>query len=118
MKLSVKVFLVIILVLCIFKMPYGYYQFARIATCAGFLWLAYSYSKQPLLLLPCIGVAILVNPVIKVYFNRRTWNNIDVAIAILLAIWIIVDLVSLLYGKSKEKRANPKALQRESEDRY
>ncbi len=91
---SVKIILSILLLLCLAPMPYGYYQFVRIAACVGFLWLAYSYSKQPLLLLPCIGIAILVNPVIKVYFNRHTWNEIDIAIAILLVIWIIIDLVN------------------------
>ena len=97
LSLLIRVGLSFILLVCLFGMPYGYYQFVRLATCAGFIWLAYCYSKNALLLLPCIGAALLFNPIIKVVFNRDTWHVIDLIIAGLLGIWVIVDLVSLRY---------------------
>ena len=85
-------------------MPYGYYQFVRLATCVGFAWLAYSYSKQPLLVILCIGIALLFNPVIIVHFDRGKWQAIDLITAGGLILWIIIDLVTLNNGKSRKER--------------
>lgn len=101
MKQLVKIVLAIVLAMCIFKMPYGYYQFVRLSGCIGLIWLTYEYGKS-LLAIPCILSAILLNPIIKIHFDRDTWNIIDVIIAIALVIWVIVDLVSLYHAKRKK----------------
>lgn len=94
MKLFIQVSLVLILIGCLLRMPYGYYQFMRLATCAGFLWLAYSEFKQSghIFTLLYIVLAILFNPVIKVHLDKGTWHVIDVVVAIIILLTILFDL--------------------------
>lgn len=86
-------------------MPYGYYQFVRITAFIGFGWLAYTEyeQKRAAIAIPCILLAVLFNPVIKVYLGREAWQMIDIVVAALLVIWVVADLVSLIYGKSSKK---------------
>lgn len=76
-------------------MPYGYFQFVRLSAFISFLWLANKYKESLYLQVICIGCAILFNPLFKVSFPRKTWNTIDVIIAIGLVIWAIAEFVSL-----------------------
>lgn len=98
MKIAIKVTVSIILLGCLLDMPYGYYQFVRLVTCVGFAWLAYiEYTgKRPVLVIPCILIAVLFNPFIKIYLNRDTWHIIDEIITALLAVWVVVDFVSFI----------------------
>jgi len=89
----VKMSLAIMLVLCVLKMPYGYYQFVRVATCVAACYLAYEERKNTAIMLGCIGVSILFNPIFKVYLNKHTWNIIDVAIGVVLLIWLSYDFI-------------------------
>jgi hypothetical protein len=103
----IKATIAILLLGCLLKMPYGYYQFIRIASCAGFAYLAYVEFKEERIItgLLSLSCAILFNPIFKIYLKRPTWQNIDVIIAILLAIWIVTDLVYLYNGKRQENKA-------------
>ena len=40
-RLVIKIVLSVLLFGCLLKMPYGYFQFVRIAGCIGFIYLAY-----------------------------------------------------------------------------
>ena len=104
MKILIKITLLLLLLNCLAKMPYGYYQFMRIAGCIGFAYLAYVEfeSKRTVIALLNIICAILLNPIIKIHFDRHTWNTIDIIIAIYLLICLIIDLY-LQYGKSNKK---------------
>lgn len=82
-------------------MQYGYFQFVRIASSIGFIWLAYQYKEKPLFLITCIAGAILFNPIFKISFPRKTWNRIDVIIAIGLILWTIIELILLAAEKKK-----------------
>jgi len=64
-------------------------------------YLAYEERKQPALMLGCIGIAILLNPVFKVHFDKHTWNIIDVAIAIALVVWVAIDLAVINRKRNK-----------------
>jgi glucose-6-phosphate-specific signal transduction histidine kinase len=106
-KLSLKLFISALLLGCLFKMPYGYYQFVRIATCIGFIALAYIEYESKIILTALLSAlaAILFNPIAKIYFKKDTWQTIDEVIAIALAVWIITDLIHLYNekrGKEKE----------------
>lgn len=59
---------------------YGYYTLLRIVACAGFAWAAYAaYEKGSAWLPWAFGLlAILFNPVIKVYFPKEVWIIVDV----------------------------------------
>lgn len=95
MKIVIKSIIAILLIGCLLKMPYGYFQFIRIAGCIGFVYLAYTeFEKKNMVTgISCAGIAILLNPIFKIHFTRHLWNTIDVIIAILLIIWVGIDFI-------------------------
>lgn len=106
MNTIIKALLAAILLGCLLKMPYGYYQFVRLAGCAGFAYLAYQEFefKRAFTGILCAIAAILFNPIIKIHFKRQVWNNIDLVLAAGLIIWIVIDLVYLFHGSRKERK--------------
>ncbi len=79
MKL-LKTILALLLLLCLAPMPYGYYQFVRVAAFGVFAILAYERrgdESKVLFTLYLIG-AILFNPIWKVYLGRELWMVADV----------------------------------------
>src|SRR5688572_26125541 len=104
MSIAVKLILAALLIGCWFDMPYGYYQFVRIACTLGFVYLGIkeaSNNNTPAIIF-CFGCAALLNPIIKVHFIRHTWNIIDAIIAGILIIWSIFEM----YGKVSKKETN------------
>ena len=95
MKTIIKLIIACLLFGCLFKMPYGYYQFVRLSCTIGFAWLSYNEfkNKQIITGILCLILGVLFNPIIKVSFSRKLWNDIDVAIGIAFIIWVITDLV-------------------------
>lgn len=77
---TIKTVLAVILFICLFDMPYGYYQFVRIAATAGFAYLAYSANKQNIHneVIPYIVLVMIFQPFAIVHLSRLTWNVIDV----------------------------------------
>src|SRR5476651_1149185 len=93
-----KIIIITLLVGCLFKMPYGYYQFMRIAVCCLFILLAYiEYKKGVIITAVLSGLsAILFNPIAKVYFHKKDWQSIDKGFVIILMIWIIIDVIQIV----------------------
>lgn len=73
----------ILLLLAIGSLPYGYYQFLRLAVCASGAWMAYEFNKSEHFgLMIVFGVVALVfNPVVPVYLDKGTWVLIDLLAA-------------------------------------
>ncbi|MDY3536829.1 hypothetical protein PG275_02280 [Riemerella anatipestifer] len=86
-----KIFLAIILLLCLFDMPYGYYQLVRFIALICFSMLAYQYRNNHTLLVIFISLALLFQPFIKIALGRTLWNIIDVVVAIFLLILLKVE---------------------------
>jgi len=107
-KIIIKLIIVFLLFGCLYKMPYGYYQFVRIVTFLGFIGIAYiEYeSKRKITIILALLIAILFNPIAKIYFKKDTWQTIDEAIAGVLVIWIIIDLLQLYIAKRGMKNRN------------
>ena len=84
MKNLTKIVLAILLFLCLFKMPYGYYQFVRFAAMAGFAYLAFSANEESKKneVFIYLALAILFQPLIKFSFGRTLWNVIDVIVGV------------------------------------
>lgn len=84
----ISILLAVLLILCLFDMPYGYYQFVRFAATAGFAYLAWmSYEndeKQKMFVF--IVLAALFQPFFKIALGRSLWNVIDVVVAVGLVI--------------------------------
>ncbi|WP_269224053.1 DUF6804 family protein [Flavobacterium sp. IMCC34518] len=79
-----KVFLSIILFLCVLEMPYVYFQFVRFAAFMGFSYLAYQsnqHGKTNEIMLYG-GLALLFQPFFKIALGRELWNFVDVIVAI------------------------------------
>ncbi len=83
---TVKLILAIALLLCLADMPYGYYQFLRVAACVGFGILAFTAFEdkkqgEGILLIVLI---LLFQPLEKIALGRTLWNIVDVVVAIYL----------------------------------
>ena len=73
----------VLLLLCLFDMPYGYYTFVRFASAAAFCYFAYIANhfgnKDKMILF--IVLAILFQPFLKIPLGRVIWNIVDVIVA-------------------------------------
>jgi hypothetical protein len=75
----------IAMLICLFHMPYGYYQIVRLGSAIGFGYLAASLKEgNDKLRWVYIGLAILFQPLVKVSLGRAMWNALDVIIGIVL----------------------------------
>lgn len=91
MQHQLKLIISILLLLCLFDMPYGYYQFVRLVAGISFAYFAYTAyeEKKEIQVLLYIGLAILFQPFLKIALGRELWNIVDVLVAIGLVISII-----------------------------
>lgn len=82
----IKISLACLFILCLFKMPYGFYQLVRFLAFAGFCFLAYDANEQnnKNTTFVFIGLAILFQPFLKIALGRELWNVIDVIVAVIL----------------------------------
>ena len=90
--------LAVLLLLCLFSMPYGYYTFVRFVSMVAFGVIAYRYYTQHKIVLTITfaSLALLFQPFVKIALGRTMWNIVDVAVAILLFV---------LMAKEKNKQA-------------
>ena len=98
MNNAVKVILAVLFFICLFDMPYGYYQFVRFSAFVGFLFLAFNVkeAKGGPEAVVYIVLALLFQPFLKVALGRELWNIIDVIVGIGLILSIFV------YPKKKD----------------
>ena len=92
----IKLVLSILLVVCVFDMPYGFYQLVRFIALVGFGILALNANQEnkKTELIIYVSLALLFQPFMKISLGRDLWNIIDVIIA--------VALVSSLFVKNKQ----------------
>ncbi len=93
-----KIIIAILLLLCLFHMPYGYYQLVRFVAMSGFLFLgfkAYERNEKNLMILFLI-LALLFQPLIKIALGRQVWNIVDVVIAL----FLIASLFPQLFNRN------------------
>ena len=88
---NLKLLLAALLLLCLAPMPYGYYQFIRLASMIAFAVMAYQYyeKKQEVLVITFAGLAILFQHFYKIALGREMWNVVDIVVAVgLLVLWL------------------------------
>lgn len=97
MEKIIKISLAVLLSLCLFDMPYGFYQFVRFTALIGFGILAYQANENDnqTELIIYGALALMFQPFFKISFGRDLWNIIDVVVGIGL-------LISVLKEKTKE----------------
>jgi hypothetical protein len=79
-----KIILALLLFLCLFNMPYGYYQFVRFAAMGGFLWLgwqAHQHGRSNEVFVFLL-LALLFQPFLKITLGRTLWNIVDVIVGV------------------------------------
>ena len=89
---ALKLFISVLLFICLLDVPYGYYQFVRFVGLIGFAVLSYQanqQSKQTEMIIYC-GLALLFQPFFKVALGRQMWNIVDVIVGIGLLISIFM----------------------------
>ena len=77
-----KVILSFLLFLCLFDMPYGYYQFVRFSAMVGFTYLAFLANKQTnnSSVFIYVVLALLFQPFVKIALGRTIWNIVDLIV--------------------------------------
>lgn len=90
--LYLKIIIITILILSFFQMPYGYYQFLRIALCVVSMIIFYDYHKRKknIWLIPLGVLIILFNPLFTIHFKKDIWQIID-------GVAVIIYIVSVIY---------------------
>ena len=80
----IKSVLAILLLLCVFKMPYGYYELVRFLSLIGFGYLSFIANKKEntIEMIVYVSLALLFQPFIKVVLGKDIWNIIDVLVSI------------------------------------
>lgn len=87
----IKILLSILLIGCLFKMNYGYYQLVRFFGMVSFGILAFlTFENNKVWFIIWLSSAILINPIFKIALGREIWNIIDIIWSILLIITIFL----------------------------
>jgi hypothetical protein len=90
---AIKIVLVILCLLCLADMPYGFYQLVRFFALIGFGFLAfeaYKRSEQNTTFI-YLALAILFQPIFKISLGRQVWNIVDVIVAIGLVLTLFIS---------------------------
>lgn len=90
-----KIISAVLLFTAIFELPYGYYEFLRIAIFIGmaFLLFAERESKPELQLILYAGIGILFNPFIPIHLERNIWFYLDISISVLLMLLVVREFI-------------------------
>jgi len=91
-KNLIKIALAVLLLICLFHMPYGYYQLFRYIAVVGFAILAYyEYERKNIpLVIVFVGLILLFQPLTNFALGRQAWIIIDVVVAVGLIVSVAV----------------------------
>ena len=92
----IKIVLSILFMICLFQMPYSYFQGIRFIGLLGFALLAY-YEHQKTKKIDSgviiyFALALLFQPFIKIALGRTIWNIVDVMVSICLIVSVFVSI--------------------------
>jgi len=88
-EIIIKIALIILLSLCLMKMPYGYFQLVRFAVPVGLLILTFGLDKKTVVIqILFVGLAILFQPLIKISLGREIWNAVDIIVGVFLFVLV------------------------------
>ena len=89
----IKIALAVLLIICLFHMPFGYYQLFRYIVVVGFAILAYyEYERKRIpLVIVFVALALLFQPFSKVPLGRQQWVIIDVVVAVGLVVTVFLQ---------------------------
>lgn len=90
---TLKIIIALMLLLCLFDMPYGYYQLVRWASLVCFILFGIEYyaKENKLVGIAMFALAVLFQPFIKIVLGKSLWNIVDVGVVLFLLILLIVE---------------------------
>ena len=93
----IRLILALLLFLCLFEMPYGYYQLVRFLSFSCFSCFAYQAHQNNKINEGIIFIilALLFQPFFKIALGRDIWNLVDIIVG--------VGLISSVFYKSNKK---------------
>jgi hypothetical protein len=79
----IKIVVATLLLICLFHMPYGYYQLVRFIAVVGFAILAYyEYERKNIpMVIVYLGLAVLFQPLETIPLGRQVWIIVDIVLA-------------------------------------
>ncbi|MEI7726091.1 MAG: DUF6804 family protein [Bacteroidota bacterium] len=88
-----KIGLAILMLICLFELPYGYYQLFRFLFVVAFAILAYyEYERKNIpLVIVYLGLAVLFQPLATIPLGRQLWMIVDVVVAVGLVMSIFIQ---------------------------
>jgi len=88
LPIPITVSITMLLIASFSRWPYGFYTLLRIIICLTSIFLAsFAYKNNRRGWLYTMGfIAVLFNPIVKVHFDRGTWQVIDLIVAIIFTI--------------------------------
>ena len=91
MEKIIKIGLAILLLTCLLKMPYGYFQLVRFIALIAFGILAYKahHENRQTEMWIYGALALLFQPLLKISLGRELWNIVDVVVALGLIISLL-----------------------------
>ena len=102
-RVLIKLFLIVVFLDCLARMPYSYYQLTRFVALAGFVALGvmdYRDKRYVGMVLAGMGV-VLFNPFFKATFKRGVWQVIDVWIVGVLMVWTIGEIIQTAKNRTE-----------------
>lgn len=92
----IKTILIVFFALCLFKMPYSYYELTRFFGMIGFAIIGYDAYKKgnTIFIIVWFSSVLLINPFFKLALGRTLWSIIDV-------VWVVLLLISFKQFKNQ-----------------
>jgi hypothetical protein len=72
-------------------MPYGYYQFLRIAIAAGITSYDLFKKKQNNWLIGFVLIMILYNPIFVIHLDKAIWKHINIVTAVFFGVFALAN---------------------------
>lgn len=84
---------VVLLLVALLPLPYGYYAFLRLVVAVFMGYMAYKFynDNKKGLMVVAILIALLFQPFSKIPLERELWMFIDAVLAVMLFIYVISD---------------------------
>lgn len=95
--------IVIMLLIALCKMPYGYYMFLRLCLSIYFVILGIVLAekeKNPASIVLCVGIVILYQPIIRIHLDKETWSVLNMCTIPIIA---ALEIYLLRAGRRDEK---------------
>lgn len=84
----IKIILAALFMICLFHMPYRYYEIVRFVGFVGFMLLAFlkyrEVSVMSIQIIIFISLGLLFQPFIKISLGRTVWNIVDMVVSMAL----------------------------------